>query len=113
MGSFVNPIHMLSSDLATGVADGRQQRDVGYVSPRPRRLQVLVLLTDGRVDAFQAHEAMGMAERLADEQGPASLHGFGVGRGVDKVPLCMLLYLRCHQRLAPCLRNAGSIQPTA
>lgn len=50
-------------------------------------IRTVVLLTDGRVDKHQAHEAVCMVERLADEQRNVSLFAFGVGRGVDRVEL--------------------------
>lgn len=53
----------------------------------PVTSRVLVLLTDGRVDAYQAREAVAITERLADEQTGVSMHAFGVGRGVDKTEL--------------------------
>ncbi|KAF8069487.1 COL14A1 [Scenedesmus sp. PABB004] len=45
--------------------------------------RVLVLLTDGRIDTYQAKEAGAMVARLADEQANVALWCFGVGRGVD------------------------------
>lgn len=65
--------------------------DPAAPAAEPFPSKVLVLLTDGRVDAYQAHEARNMMERLADEQANVSLHAFGVGRGVDKVELLHII----------------------
>jgi Mg-chelatase subunit ChlD len=54
--------------------------------------RVVVLLTDGRVDNYQAKEARAMACRLADEQQHVQLFAFGVGQGVDRSEL---LYILC------------------
>lgn len=43
-------------------------------------IRTVVLLTDGRVDSYQAREAMQMVERLADEQANTQLFAYGVGR---------------------------------
>ncbi|MEW5299638.1 MAG: hypothetical protein WDW38_004313 [Sanguina aurantia] len=51
----------------------------------------VVLITDGRVDAYQSKEARQMAERLADEQRNVSLFAFGVGRGIDKTELLNII----------------------
>jgi len=52
----------------------------------------IVLLTDGRVDGYQASEAVEMAGRLVDEvSGQVSLYAFGVGRGVDKAELLRIV----------------------
>lgn len=62
---------------------GQLLKDVG-----PCTARILVMLTDGRVDPYQGREAVEMAERLVDEQGPCvSIWGFGVGRSVDKTEL--------------------------
>lgn len=53
--------------------------------------RVVVLLTDGRVDSYQAKEAMHMAARLADEQRNVQLFAYGVGRGVDKSELVKII----------------------
>lgn len=45
------------------------------------------LLTDGRVDAFQASEAVNRAARMSDELDNFELYAFGVGRGVNAVEL--------------------------
>jgi hypothetical protein len=71
--------------LAQQAEPGRLKAEPGHSS------RVLVLLTDGRVDAYQAHEAVHMMERLADEQANVSLHAFGVGRGVDKTELLRII----------------------
>lgn len=41
------------------------------------------LLTDGRVDAYQAREAINRAARMADELHNFELFAFSVGQGVD------------------------------
>uniref|UniRef100_A0A061RJK2 Collagen-related protein n=1 Tax=Tetraselmis sp. GSL018 TaxID=582737 RepID=A0A061RJK2_9CHLO len=52
----------------------------------------VVLLTDGRVDGYQASEAVEMAARLTDEvSGEVSMYAFGVGRGVDKAELLRII----------------------
>lgn len=53
--------------------------------------RVVALLTDGRVDSYQAREASSMAQRLVDEQGDVSLYAFGVGRGVDRQELAKII----------------------
>lgn len=53
--------------------------------------RVLVLLTDGRIDSYQAREAAAMAARLADEQANVGLWAFGVGRGVDAAEIQRIL----------------------
>mmetsp|Transcript_41726 Transcript_41726/g.106774 ORF Transcript_41726/g.106774 Transcript_41726/m.106774 type:complete len:389 (+) Transcript_41726:207-1373(+) len=52
----------------------------------------IILLTDGRVDGYQASEAVEMAGRLVDEvSSSVSLYAFGVGRGVDKAELLRIV----------------------
>jgi len=52
----------------------------------------IILLTDGRVDGYQATEAVDIASRLADEvPGGVSLYAFGVGRGVDRGELLRII----------------------
>ncbi|KXZ52905.1 hypothetical protein GPECTOR_8g284 [Gonium pectorale] len=62
------------------------KRDAGLESMRH-----VVLLTDGRVDSYQAHEARQVAEQLADEQRHVSLFAYGVGRGVDRAELLHII----------------------
>ena len=59
------------------------------LSPGCRR--VMALLTDGRIDSYQAREAHDMTARLADEQGRVEMHAFGVGRGVDRRELLRII----------------------
>ncbi|GLI58796.1 hypothetical protein VaNZ11_000557 [Volvox africanus] len=51
----------------------------------------VILLTDGRVDSYQAHEARQMSDQLADEQRHVSLFAYGVGRGVDRAELLHII----------------------
>jgi hypothetical protein len=53
--------------------------------------RVLVLLTDGRIDSYQAREAGQMVAQLADEQAHVGLWAFGVGRGVDAAELMRII----------------------
>lgn len=53
--------------------------------------RVIALLTDGRIDSYQAREAHDMAARLVDEQNGVALHAFGVGRGVDRGELLKII----------------------
>lgn len=53
----------------------------------PAARRVLVLLTDGRIDSYQAREASQVTAQLADEQAHVALWAFGVGRGVDAAEL--------------------------
>jgi uncharacterized protein YegL len=53
--------------------------------------RVVVLLTDGRVDSYQAREAAATAGRLADEQQGVQVWAFGVGRGVDRSELLRIV----------------------
>jgi uncharacterized protein YegL len=66
-------------------------------TPRSARevKKVIALLTDGRIDSFQAHEAKEITSRLVDEQGNVALHAFGVGRGVDRVELLRIISGAC------------------
>ncbi|EFJ51063.1 collagen-related protein [Volvox carteri f. nagariensis] len=57
----------------------------------PDAMRHVVLLTDGRVDSYQAHEARQMAEQLADEQRYVTLFAYGVGRGVDRAELLHII----------------------
>jgi len=50
----------------------------------PGAARTVALLTDGRVDTYQARQTRDAAARLADEQAGVRLFAFGVGRGVDK-----------------------------
>ncbi|PNH12224.1 Ankyrin repeat domain-containing protein [Tetrabaena socialis] len=68
--------------VAVQKAGGLLKRDA-----LPGAMRHVVLLTDGRVDSYQAHEARQMAEQLADEQRHVSLFAYGVGRGVDRAEL--------------------------
>ncbi|KAG7668192.1 hypothetical protein KSW81_002091 [Nannochloris sp. 'desiccata'] len=60
--------------------------------------KVIALLTDGRIDSFQSHEAKEITARLVDEQGNVALHAFGVGRGVDRVELLRIVGGACPAR---------------
>ncbi|PNW75243.1 hypothetical protein CHLRE_12g518800v5 [Chlamydomonas reinhardtii] len=57
----------------------------------PDAMRHVVLLTDGRVDSYQAHEARQVADQLADEQRHVSLFAYGVGRGVDRAELLHII----------------------
>ncbi|KAG2499073.1 hypothetical protein HYH03_003256 [Edaphochlamys debaryana] len=57
----------------------------------PGAMRHVVLLTDGRVDSYQAHEARQVADQLADEQRHVSLFAYGVGRGVDRAELLHII----------------------
>lgn len=57
--------------------------------------RVIALLSDGRIDSYQAREAHDMASRLADEQGSLALHAFGVGRGVDRYEMLRIVRGTC------------------
>lgn len=57
--------------------------------------RVMALLTDGRIDSYQAREAHEMTARLADEQGRVEMHAFGVGRGVDRRELLRIVSGAC------------------
>nr|GLC37737.1 hypothetical protein PLESTM_000643100 [Pleodorina starrii]GLC59299.1 hypothetical protein PLESTB_001471800 [Pleodorina starrii]GLC74502.1 hypothetical protein PLESTF_001519500 [Pleodorina starrii] len=57
----------------------------------PDSMRHVILLTDGRVDSYQAHEARQMADQLADEQRHVSLFAYGVGRGVDRAELLHII----------------------
>ena len=90
----------------------------GPAPTAPGTARAIVLLTDGRVDSYQAgltdlhssymsgssepsrpltlalwqaREAVAMTRRIADEQANVSVYCFGVGRGVDKVHCCSAL----------------------
>jgi uncharacterized protein YegL len=68
----------------------------GSPSARPSNCKkVIALLTDGRIDSFQSHEAKEITARLVDEQGNVALHAFGVGRGVDRVELLRIVGGAC------------------
>ncbi len=57
--------------------------------------KVIALLTDGRIDSFQAQEAKAITARLVDEQGNVEMHACGVGRGVDKMELLKIVEAAC------------------
>uniref|UniRef100_A0A383V3G9 VWFA domain-containing protein n=1 Tax=Tetradesmus obliquus TaxID=3088 RepID=A0A383V3G9_TETOB len=70
------------TNIAAAVAKaGSLFKSCASCTPSTRR--VLVLLTDGRIDSYQAREAGQMVGQLADEQANVGLWAFGVGRGVD------------------------------
>ncbi|GIL70492.1 hypothetical protein Vretifemale_1233 [Volvox reticuliferus] len=82
----------------------------------------VILLTDGRVDSYQAHEARQMADQLADEQRHVSLFAYGVGRGVDRaellhiiggVPTCPLPPTSSPSAPAPASAPAATAAPAA
>eukprot|EP00879_Flechtneria_rotunda_P007288 GHRR01007645.1.p1 GENE.GHRR01007645.1~~GHRR01007645.1.p1 ORF type:complete len:297 (+),score=106.63 GHRR01007645.1:825-1715(+) len=78
------------TNIAAAVAKaGSLLKSLPSCSHHTRR--VLALLTDGRIDSYQAREAGAMVARLADEQANVGLWAFGVGRGVDAVELMRII----------------------
>mmetsp|Transcript_32477 Transcript_32477/g.103405 ORF Transcript_32477/g.103405 Transcript_32477/m.103405 type:complete len:354 (-) Transcript_32477:201-1262(-) len=52
--------------------------------PSHAESQAVVLLTDGRIDSYQAREAVERSARVMDEFPSCRMFALGVGRGVDK-----------------------------
>jgi hypothetical protein len=78
------------TNIAAAVAKaGSLFKSCASCSSSTRR--VLVLLTDGRIDSYQAREAGQMVAQLADEQANVGLWAFGVGRGVDAPELMRII----------------------
>ena len=75
----------------TNIAAAVQRAGQLLKAAPPECRRVLALLTDGRIDSYQAREARDMVSRLADEQGSVSMHAFGVGRGVDHEELIRIV----------------------
>jgi hypothetical protein len=74
--------------------------DDGSSAPVPRASRdckkVIALLTDGRIESFQAREAKEITAWLVDEQGGnVELHAFGCGRGVDRMELLRIVGGAC------------------
>mmetsp|Transcript_29406 Transcript_29406/g.75007 ORF Transcript_29406/g.75007 Transcript_29406/m.75007 type:complete len:293 (-) Transcript_29406:1217-2095(-) len=60
-------------------------------APPPVPARIVLLLTDGRVDGYQAREARATASRLCDELPGCVLAAFGVGRGVDRTEMLTIV----------------------
>lgn len=65
--------------------------------PLPADPQVVVMLSDGRLDSWQGKECASVAARLCDEQGSVELMAVGVGRGVDRQGLQLILAAKARQ----------------
>merc|ERR1711933_100318 len=58
-------------------------------------IALVLLLTDGRVDSYQAREAVDRAEQFASEVPGVTLFAFAVGRSVDKQELTRIVRTTC------------------
>ena len=56
----------------------------------------MILLTDGRVDSYQAREAVSRAEMFASEVPGVTFFAFAVGRSVDKQELTKIVKTTCN-----------------
>jgi hypothetical protein len=57
---------------------------------------LVILLTDGRVDSYQAREAVSRAEMFASEVPGVTFFAFAVGRSVDKQELTKIVKTTCN-----------------
>jgi len=64
----------------------------------------VILITDGRVDAYQAREAVLRAKHFAEEFTNVTFFAFGVGRSVDRRELLRIVRTTC-------IPQAGSASP--
>jgi len=76
--------HALTASASAPWHGGAGNNDDGGSVPP---LRIVLLLTDGRIDAYQAKEARATAQRLQDELVGCTLAALGVGRGVDRAEL--------------------------
>lgn len=94
----IDPFSLPESNERTQIADPQGEASaVGaqeVVTPH-----LVILLTDGRVDSYQAREAVSRAEQFASEILGVTFFAFAVGRSVDKQELQKIVKTTC--RLDP------------
>lgn len=69
--------------------------------------RTVVLLTDGRTDAFQSRDAVACAARLMDETANCEIFTLGVGRGVDADALSRIA-AAAHTKGTPAYADAAA-----
>ena len=82
-----------ASSVRAPAADGGGDDDGGQ--GRGGIPHLVLLLTDGRVDSYQAREAVDRAEQFASEVPGVTFFAFAVGRSVDKQELTRIVRTTC------------------
>eukprot|EP00205_Picochlorum_sp_RCC944_P000942 CAMPEP_0182606642 /NCGR_PEP_ID=MMETSP1330-20130603/1458_1 /TAXON_ID=464278 /ORGANISM="Picochlorum sp., Strain RCC944" /LENGTH=446 /DNA_ID=CAMNT_0024825041 /DNA_START=347 /DNA_END=1687 /DNA_ORIENTATION=- len=82
-----------ASPVRAPAADGGGDDDGGQ--GRGGIPHLVLLLTDGRVDSYQAREAVDRAEQFASEVPGVTFFAFAVGRSVDKQELTRIVRTTC------------------
>ena len=83
--NFILALHEASKALKQ---DLRRRREEGFEGPAEH---TVVMLTDGRIDAFQSREAVRQIEYMADELPGLRLFCYAVGRSVDRDELLQMI----------------------